>query len=158
MEVIKDEPDLLFIDDIATSEIETREERALTSFRKTLSELTEDYGQFGDNWKWGYVIDNDINHITFIPGMGVQDLFSSGSSEAINATRGGNGPSWRMVVEVGPEVRGYGVYPGGQTGNPGSKSYTEFVENWRKGQLYELQFLKQKPSVGDNFPLQIKME
>ncbi|MDX1641150.1 MAG: penicillin acylase family protein [Balneolaceae bacterium] len=158
VEVIKEEPGLSFIDDIATEERETREERATTSFSETISELTEDYGEFGEGWKWGYVIDNDINHLAYLPGMGIQDLFSSGSSEAINATHGSHGPSWRMVVEVGPEVRGYGVYPGGQSGNPGSKTYTDFVEEWRTGQLFELQFLREEPELDDRYPLNISLE
>ena len=77
--------------------------------------------------------------------MGKQNLFSSGSSEAINATRGGFGPSWRMVVELGPEVKAYGLYPGGASGNPGSPNYDFMVEPWRTGQLFELNFMKEEP-------------
>lgn len=158
VEVIKSEPEWAFIDDVNTEEIETRSERATTSFKNTLVDLMEEHGEFGDNWKWGYDINNDINHLAFIPGMGEQDLFTSGSSEAINATRGTHGPSWRMVVELGPEVHGYGVYPGGQSGNPGSRSYNEFVDPWRTGQLFELEFLREKPESTEAFPLKISME
>lgn len=158
VEIIKDEPELFFIDDITTEEVETRAERATSSFKTTLAELTEEHGEFGDGWKWGSVINNDIHHLTYLPGMGEQDLFSSGASEAINAINGSHGPSWRMVVELGPDVRGYGVYPGGQSGNPGAKTYTEFIEPWRTGQLFELQFLQGKPENGKDFPLLISME
>lgn len=157
-EVVKQQPDWPFIDDVETEKTETRQDQATNSFKTAISELTEQYGEFGESWQWGYVIDIDINHLAFIPGMGEQDLFSSGSSEAINATRGTHGPSWRMVVEVGPEVRGYGVYPGGQSGNPGSKSYTEFIETWRTGELFELQFLREKPDLSESFPLMVTME
>lgn len=157
-EVIKAEPGWSFIDDVNTGSVETREERAAYSFNKAITHLTDQYGGFGDGWKWGYVIDNDINHLAFIPGMGEQNLFTSGSPEAINATRGTNGPSWRMVVELGPNVRGYGVYPGGQSGNPGSPSYAEFIEPWRTGELFELKFLKEKPELSQSFPLMISME
>ncbi|NBC66836.1 MAG: penicillin acylase family protein [Bacteroidetes bacterium] len=158
-EVIKNEPNWQFIDDIETDEQETREERAIHSLLNTISELTDEYGEFGENWKWGYVIDNDINHLAFIPGMGKQDLFNSGAAEAINAVRGTHGPSWRMVVELDPEgVRGYGVYPGGQSGNPGSDNYDEFVEPWRKGELFELTFLREKPEQSEKFPLLIRLD
>lgn len=158
VEVIKAEPEWPFIDNVNTSQVETRGERAAYAFNETIADLTDQYGEFSDGWKWGFVINNDVNHLAFIPGMGEQDLFTSGSSEAINATRGTHGPSWRMVVEVGPEVRGYGVYPGGQSGNPGSKSYTEFLEPWRTGELFELDFLKEKPEQSENYPLIISME
>jgi penicillin amidase len=50
------------------------------------------------------------------------------------------------------------VYPGGQSGNPGSKTYDEFVETWRTGELYELDFLRGKPDSSDNYPLVIRFE
>jgi penicillin amidase len=158
VEVIKAEPEWPFIDDVNTDVVETRGERATYAFKKTISDLTDQHGEYGEHWKWGYVINNDVNHLAFIPGMGEQDLFSSGSSEAINATRGTHGPSWRMVVELGPEVQGFGVYPGGQSGNPGSKSYAEFIEPWRTGELFELKFLKEKPELSENFPMMISIK
>ncbi len=145
VETIKNEPDFAFIDDVDTGQIETTEDIATATFHETMRELTNYLGEYGDSWKWGYFIDNDIDHIGQVPGMGMQNLFSSGSSEAVNATRGGFGPSWRMVVELGPEVKGYAVYPGGASGNPGSKNYDSMVEAWRTGQLYELNFMKTKP-------------
>lgn len=146
VEVIKSEPNFEFIDNVETEEIETRSQIATASFNETVRELTNYLGEFGDNWKWGYFIENDVNHLASIPGLGRQNLFSSGSSEAINATRGTHGPSWRMVVEVGPEVKGYGVYPGGASGNPGSPNYDSMIESWRTGNLFELKFMKKEPS------------
>jgi len=47
-----------------------------------------------------------------------------------------------MVVELGPEVRAWGNYPGGQSGNPGSRSYDDRVADWAAGRSYELLFLR----------------
>jgi penicillin amidase len=47
-----------------------------------------------------------------------------------------------MVVALGPQVRAYGVFPGGQSGNPGSAYYDDMIETWRKGELNELIFLQ----------------
>lgn len=145
IEMIKNDTEFAFTDDIETEKIESREDIATATFKETISELTNYLGAFGDKWKWGYFIDNDVDHLASIPGFGRQNLFSSGSSEAINATRGQHGPSWRMVVEVGPEVKGYAVYPGGASGNPGSPNYDSMVDSWRTGQLFELNFLKKEP-------------
>jgi len=146
VEVVTQNPDFPFIDDVNTPNIrETREILALNSFRESLQQLEDEFGGNPGEWQWGVVIDNDLNHLAFIPGLGAEDLFSSGAADAINATRGSAGPSWRMVVELGPEVTGYGVYPGGQSGNPGSPGYDEMVEPWRTGQLFELHFLKDPP-------------
>lgn len=146
IEVIKNESDFAFTDDIATQKIETREDIATATFKETVLELTNYLGAFGNEWKWGYFINNDVAHLADIPGFGRNNLFSSGSSEAINATRGGFGPSWRMVVELGPEVKGYGVYPGGASGNPGSPNYDSMIDPWRTGELYELNFMKAEPN------------
>jgi penicillin amidase len=72
------------------------------------------------------------------------DVATGGGGSIVNATTEKTGPSWRMVVALGPHVRGYGVYPGGQAGNPGSFYYDNLLEAWRKGELYELVYL-QKP-------------
>tara|TARA_R110000868_G_scaffold235273_9_gene489147 strand:- start:4192 stop:6606 length:2415 start_codon:yes stop_codon:yes gene_type:complete len=146
IEVIKSEPDFEFFDNIDTEEIETREVIVTQTFKETIEELTNAYGEFGDKWNWGVVINNDFDHIAFIPGFGAQNVYSSGGSESINATRDSWGPSWRMVVELGPEVKAWGVYPGGASGNPGSPNYDSMLESWRTGELYELKFLKEKPT------------
>lgn len=146
IEVMKAEPDFAFFDNIETEKIETREDVVTDTFKETVRELTNFYGEFGDNWNWGIMINNDFDHIAFIPGFGAENVYSSGGSESINATRNSWGPSWRMVVEVGPEVKGYGVYPGGASGNPGSPNYDSMLESWRTGELYELKFLKEPPT------------
>jgi penicillin amidase len=37
-------------------------------------------------------------------------------------------------------MQGYVVYPGGQSGNPGSKFYNSMVDSWAKGEYYTTQF------------------
>lgn len=145
IEVIKEDENFEFIDNINTPEIETRAQIASQTFIETIRELTNHLGEFGEDWKWGYYIETNVPHLADIPGFGTDNLFSGGSAQSINATRGDVGPSWRMVVEVGPEVKGYGVYPGGASGNPGSPNYDSMIEPWRTGQLFELNFMKQEP-------------
>jgi penicillin amidase len=51
------------------------------------------------------------------------------------------GPSWRMVVSLEKaKLRAWGVYPGGQSGNPGSPFYNNLLNYWAEGKYYELQF------------------
>jgi penicillin amidase len=50
-----------------------------------------------------------------------------------------------MIVKLDQNgVEAYGVYPGGQSGNPSSPHYDDFVEHWRTGQYYPLHFYKNK--------------
>ncbi len=145
IEIIKRDPEYFLIDNVETEKKENIRDLATSSFKKAINTMKELYGKNFEKWDWGIVMDNDIEHVGQIPGMGVNDVYSGGSSEAINATRFGYGPSWRMVVELGPEVKGWGVYPGGITGNPGSPNYDAFIENWRKGEHFELNFYREKP-------------
>jgi penicillin amidase len=43
-----------------------------------------------------------------------------------------------MVVELGKKPKGHGVYPGGQSGNPGSPFYDNMIDTWADGKLYDL--------------------
>jgi penicillin amidase len=47
-----------------------------------------------------------------------------------------------MIVQLGPEIQAWGVYPGGQSGDPGSPYYDNMIEHWRTGEYYKLNFLK----------------
>ncbi|MBD0297896.1 MAG: penicillin acylase family protein, partial [Flavisolibacter sp.] len=37
----------------------------------------------------------------------------------------------------------YGVYPGGQSGNPGSRFYESFIDTWATGKYYTLWMMKE---------------
>jgi penicillin amidase len=43
-----------------------------------------------------------------------------------------------MVVELGDKIDAWGIYPGGQSGNPGSYFYDNQVEDWAQGKYYPL--------------------
>jgi penicillin amidase len=74
------------------------------------------------------------------------DVINGGGGSIVNATtESGHGPSWRMVVQLDKTwPKAYGLYPGGQSGNPGSPLYDNMIDGWAKGQLNELVFLKSK--------------
>ena len=46
-------------------------------------------------------------------------------------------------------VRAYGIFPGGQSGNPASAHYDDMLESWRTGKLDELVFLQ---AADENHP------
>ena len=71
-----------------------------------------------------------------------------GGDRAINAAKADHGPSWRMIISLTAKTEAYGVYPGGQSGNPGSKYYDSFVDQWAAGKYYSL-WMMTKEEVGD---------
>ena len=46
-----------------------------------------------------------------------------------------------MVVQLGPQPQGYGILPGGQSGNPGSFYYDDMLKTWQQGKLNHLLYL-----------------
>jgi penicillin amidase len=87
-------------------------------------------------WRWDRRGSTRLTHILGLRGFSASDIPVQGGPATLNpAGPGGFGPSWRMVVELGPDVRGYGTYPGGQSGNPASARYLDRLPLWRDGLL-----------------------
>jgi penicillin amidase len=82
-----------------------------------------------------------VLHLTKIPALSRLNLPIGGGVNIINAAGENHGPSWRMVVHLTDEIEAYGLYPGGQSGNPGSPYYDSFVDYWAAGKYYRLLFL-----------------
>jgi penicillin amidase len=89
-----------------------------------------------------------IPHLARIAPFGAAGVRAGGCADCVNSLKGGHGPSWRMVVDLSGQPRGYGIYPGGQSGNPGSPHYAEFVADWAAGKHYPLVFLSDPGGAG----------
>ena len=89
---------------------------------------------------WGTAKGTYIGHLGRIEPFGRYDVHCGGNKNIVNATGKTAGPSWRMIVELGDQVKPIGIYPGGQSGNPGSPYFDNFIDDWAVGEYYELQF------------------
>jgi penicillin amidase len=49
-----------------------------------------------------------------------------------------------MIVHLTDKIEAYGVYPGGQSGNPGSKYYDNGVDTWAAGKYNTLWMMREK--------------
>jgi penicillin amidase len=87
---------------------------------------------------WEQYKDTHIQHLGRIAPLGSDLIKVGGYADALNAIKKGHGPSWRMIVELGPEPRAFGIYPGGQSGNPGSPFYDLQIQKWVEGKYYPL--------------------
>jgi len=83
-------------------------------------------------------------------------LTTGGGRHCINATSQDHGPSWRMIVSLTDTTEAYGVFPGGESGNPGSPYYDTFVDKWAKGEYYFL-WIMNRNETGDK-RVKYKME
>ncbi|MDB5102567.1 MAG: penicillin acylase family protein [Fibrobacteres bacterium] len=136
--MILEEPDADWYDNITTSPRETLGFLAARTFREACA-LTRTGGK---GREWAAYRPVQIRHLARIDAFSSLGVESGGCGDCVNALKSTHGPSWRMVVELGQEPRGYGIYPGGQSGNPGSAHYGEFIRDWAGGKSYPLLFLR----------------
>jgi penicillin amidase len=138
LEALRRDTAFRFIDDIHTPEKEnlnTLVTKALKNASLQLKSLDSE-----DRMKWAKFKNTTVYHLLKNNAMPFarSGLMNGGGSGIINATQHDHGPSWRMVVELTTPTVAYGVYPGGQSGNPGSKYYDDFINKWTKGEYFKL--------------------
>jgi penicillin amidase len=144
VELLLNEPNSIWFDNIKTPKKETRTDLVNASFKFAMDSLKRKYGPISKAWEWANLKSTHVPHLAKIAGFGSKKLYNGGSKTSVNAMSETNGPSWRMIVALGDNVKAYGVFPGGESGNPGSHYYDNMVDTWTDGKLHELVFLKSK--------------
>ena len=122
--------------------VEDRDTILRQSLAAAYDRVVKMYGEPGPAWRWEKIRHANINHLLRIPAfsrVGIPMQAGPGTLSP-SAGDGTHGASWRMVVELGPEVRAWGTYPGGQSGNPASSRYTDRLAKWTAGELDTLRF------------------
>jgi penicillin amidase len=153
----------IFYDNLATPDVkETRRDIVLQSFKriedtlkkKEFMEVNEPYDEDESYYKpnlnahdWATYKDTKIGHLAMLDAFSLS-VYNGGNNGIINATNTSNGPSWRMIVDEGA-MKGYVVYPGGESGNPGSAFYDSMVQTWAKGEYYEANFVNKGNDLGE---------
>ena len=99
-------------------------------------------GNPGPAWRWDRNRFANIYHLLRLPALSRLRIPMQGGPGTLSPSAGDgtHGASWRMVVELGPEVRAWGTYPGGQSGNPMSARYADRLPQWASGTLDTLRF------------------
>ncbi len=140
--LLKNNPDMEFMDIIDTETKETATDVFQIAFKEAVEELLEWKEEHGD-YNWGKYKATYLGHLLQgLPAFSRFNLPIGGYSNIVNATSENHGPSWRMIVEMSSPPKAIGIYPGGQSGNPGSKHYDDFVELWANGIYLDLLFMQ----------------
>ena len=142
LQLVLKEPNSKWVDNINTPEKETLSDLVNEAFKYSCDSLERKYGAIGKKWEWANVKHTNVPHLAKIPGFGSKTLMIGGGKMTIDALSESNGPSWRMVIELGKNPKGHGVFPGGQSGNPGSRFYDDMIDTWASGKLYDLYFMQ----------------
>ncbi len=138
-QLLRDSIEHRFIDNLNTERKESTQDIILQAFDEMLAQTASI-----ENKEWGPYKNTLIEHLAMIPAFST-NINTGGNYKIVNATGKFHGPSWRMILDFKDgKIQGYGVYPGGQSGNPGSKYYDNMVKEWAEGDYHELIYTTDK--------------
>lgn len=144
IKLIKEQPELEFFDLKSTPEKETAREIIRKAFVLGVDEI--------EKWKsshpktegevpWADFKDSYVGHLARIEPLSIH-IRHGGNHDIVNAHSRTHGPSWRMVVSLEKDgVKPWATYPGGQSGNPGSKHYDDLLKRWVDDAYHPLLFM-----------------
>ncbi len=127
-----------FFDHKSTDPKETARDIVMLAFKKMQAGFAKKPAQ---KTVWSTAKGFAIKHLAQIDAFSRNDLKVGGHDSSPNAIQKRFGPSWRMIVDLGDRVTAQGVYPGGQSGNPGSRYYDNMMDAWATGRYFDLLFL-----------------
>ncbi|MFZ5999667.1 MAG: penicillin acylase family protein, partial [Bacteroidota bacterium] len=141
IKLIREQPTLSFFDIVSTPEKETAKELLQKSFSEGVAAIEKWKTEKSKSPRWADFKDSYIGHLLRQEPLSVH-VEHGGNHDIVNANSRTHGPSWRMVVSLEKTgVKAWGIYPGGQSGNPGSPYYANMIPYWAKGKYFSLPFV-----------------
>ena len=146
--ILKNFPSYEFIDIDSTVKKETLSMLINMSFRQAMIDLNDWQKTNSLPYSWGNYKGTYVRHLAdlggSLAGFSRYNIQVDGVADAINSTKRNHGPSERFIVEMSSPPQAWGVYPGGQSGNPGSRWYDNMIDEWRDGKYLPLLFMSDK--------------
>jgi penicillin amidase len=146
--LLTEDPESRWLDIASTDlKVETGPDLLRMAIEQTADSLRAKYGWDQEAWRWDLHHRLVIRHLTKSSALSALDVgpvsypgFANTLSPAAGRTTT-NSASWRMIVDFSssPPVA-FGVYPGGQSGNPFSRHYDSQVAMFTHFGYYRLGF------------------
>ncbi|MFM7646340.1 MAG: penicillin acylase family protein [Sphingomonadales bacterium] len=143
LELLLKDTTLSFADDIRTPVVETLPAVITMAFKRACIVLEKKSAE--QKLQWSASMNPSVYHLLkdALPAFARKGLQVGGYGNIVNAIKHSHGPSWRMIVHLTSQTEAWGVYPGGQSGNPGSRFYDDYVSIWEKGAYHSLWMMRQ---------------
>ena len=138
----------IWLDNIKTEKIETKEDIVTLSFKKAIAFLENQLGDTIDNWYWKRVISIEHKHsfdkvAALKPYFNVGPFVTKGGDQVINNQvykldstgyyKVSAGPSSRRVIDFSDVENSLGIIPTGQSGNVLSDYYKDQAQKFLEG-------------------------
>lgn len=151
VDIIHESENSIWFDDISTEKKENFRSIAMETFKNSINYLMP---HLSDNKKnpeeknYNYSSSKDIKHLLGSDKFKVfsrLDIPIAGSRWSPNAVKVKSGalygPSWRYIVELKKDsIKAIGIYPGGQSGDPGNNNYDNYITSWTSGDYLDLNY------------------
>ena len=141
-------------DDVRTPRAETCEEQAALALERALAELAAEHGADVRKWRWGAAhratfAHAFLTHVPLVRRWADLSIESDGGDSTVNAGttpqgRPGDsfghvdGAGFRAVYDLANLADSRFIIATGQSGNPLSPHYGDFLERWRDGQYIRI--------------------
>jgi penicillin amidase len=122
----------------AGQQVQEQVSRAFQQMQDSVMHWKEQTGQELSWWRYKNLT---FSHLGRIEPFGEEGLKIGGNRGIVNAAGNEHAPSWRMVVHLTDTIEAYGIYAGGQSGNPGSPYYTQYLDEWEAHNYRRLLFM-----------------
>ena len=138
--LLKEQPNLKWWDIDSTAITEDARLLIKTAYKKMISQVDEWESENKNfEFNWANVKGTSLTHFTQLKPLSQENLFVGGDVGIVDASKKNWGAGTRLIVELDPEgPKGWGILPGGQSGNPGSMWYTNMTEPWVQGEYIDL--------------------
>ena len=136
-------------DDVTTPERESCAQQVQRALAEALDTLTQQYGSDMTTWRWGSAHPVRDDHPIFsripllrdwadlaLPADGGNDTIDRGAMRIANPSTPFadiHGPGYRAVYDLADPAASMFVIATGESGNPFSPHYRDFLERWRDG-------------------------
>ncbi len=127
----------------------------IQSVERAMSFLNERYPS--GNYTWGKFYGFLFPNLFGLNEFSVGPISKGGDFNTPNDASGvgpsnypTGGQSWEMVVNMSNVSRSYGIYPGGQSENPASPLYSNYVDDWINGTYLPLLFYPSESAFPQN--------
>ena len=138
--------------DPATHRLRTTSALMQQALREAVASLARRLGPNPAHWQWGRLHARLFASLSGLPALARGPYPSGGDPNAPDAAEPGlvatAGPSWRMVVDLADLAASQAVYPGGQSENPLSPDYANFLPDWLHGRYVRFTWA-QSPVAGE---------
>lgn len=161
LELLKDSTSRWWDDRATRDVVEDRDAILAEALERALGQTVHQHGEpDAGGWRWAKIRHASIYHLLRLRALSALGVPVQGGMSTLNPSSGDGsfGPSWRMVVELGPEVHGWGIYPGGQSGNPASTRYLDRLDAWSEGRLDTLLVPRSAEELGGSMESDLRLE